>query len=95
MPRERTQLERRIGILISVCQKEWHEKMGEDAAETSMDVVDAGHSLLQAAKNGSLHETLGGKTIAEFIGQEWISKHLSVRVSVDSVEELVAHGQHT
>jgi hypothetical protein len=75
MPRCRTPVEVAAGKLVSAVQREWGEEAGEPTSTASEEVMHACHSLLQAAKNGSVATLLGGRSVAAFLGEGWVRKH--------------------
>ena len=83
--RSKSEQEKFFGKTISLIQKEWHEEMGDPEAETSEEVMNRGHELLQAAKRGELLSVLNGKSIQEYLGTQWLDMHPAVKAYVDSV----------
>jgi hypothetical protein len=73
MPRSRNQQELLAGKLISAIQNVWSQQTGEPQASASEEVMNASHSLLQAAKNGELTSMLAGCPITEYLGAEWFA----------------------
>jgi hypothetical protein len=85
MPRQRTALEYAAGKLISSIQKEWSVEAGEPQSKESEAVVDRAHLLLQAAKAGDLRSFLGGRSISDFLGSNWVRAHPRVRQSINAL----------
>jgi hypothetical protein len=67
----------------------WSEEAGELIAERSESVLHSSHSLLQATKTDSLGTVLGARTVAEYLGPEWLETHPLVWPYVNALEELV------
>ena len=88
MPHKRTLLEAAAGKLILAIQKEWGEETGESWSAKSEQVLDMSHDLLQAAKTGSIKEILGGGTVAEFLGKQWVDAHPEVWPYVQVLDNL-------
>lgn len=44
------------------------------------------HGLLQAAKSGSLSAILGSKTVAQFLGADWVAAHPDVVAAISEFE---------
>ena len=89
MSKTRTQQEALAGKLISAVQKCWSEQAGEPQAEESEKVMHASHSLLQAAKAGTLEELLGKKSVIERLGLEWFQANPSALPSALALQESV------
>jgi hypothetical protein len=94
MSRTRTAIEVSAGQLILAIDKEWHSELGTSAAEASEDVVGRAHELLQAAKSNSILSSLGGLSIAEFLGPCWVSDHPRVQPAIETLEALLVDRQH-
>lgn len=94
MPRSRTAVEAAAGQLILAVQKEWGAEIGTPAAEMSESVIDRAHTLLQAAKTGSLQLALGRQGVAGFLGEPWVSSHPTVQPAIQTLEALLRDGQH-
>ncbi len=78
MPRTRTSLEVAAGKLTSAIQREWGAEVGEPSAAVSEQVMHASHSLLQAAKTGSISSVVGSGSVSEFLGKQWVHAHPKV-----------------
>ena len=83
----RTPLEAAAGKLISAIQKEWGEEAGRPESAVSEEVMHASHALLQAAtREGSIASALGARTVAEFLGAQWVHEHPKVWPHVRALE---------
>lgn len=94
MPRNRTELERAVGKLISSIQKEWGEVLGEPGATVSEEAMHNCHDLLGAASTGTLKEFLAGRSVEEYIGRHWVRAHPAVRPDVRHLQGLLDMGQN-
>jgi len=87
MTRSRAPLEAAAGKLIAAIQKEWDLELGEPWAATSIDVMNAAHSLLQAAsKFGSVETVVGSGSIVTFLGEQWAQAHPRVSPFIEALE---------
>lgn len=87
MVRTRSPLEHAAGRLISAIQKVFIDEMGTGGSEESEAVMDRAHSLLQAAKRcETLADVLEQKSISEFLGATWVSRHPQVHGSIAQLE---------
>jgi hypothetical protein len=89
MPRSRTPVEAAAGKLVSAIQREWGEEAGEPTSAASEEVMHACHLLLQTAKNGSIPTLLGGRSVAEFLGERWVREHPRVWSHLQVFEALL------
>jgi len=88
MPKQTTELQKALGKLISVIQKEWGEQLGEThAAELSEDVMDLAHKLYQAKTAEGIKKILGSLTIRQYLGDLWVQAHPNVKTAIQSVED--------
>jgi len=90
MPKDKSDLEKAAGKLISAIQKEWGNELGESSAEISELVMNKGHDLLAGAKDGTLLKVLNGVSVTEFLGETWVRRHPSVKESIKSLEVAIA-----
>ncbi len=86
MTKHRTELERAAGKLISSIQSMWHDEAGEPESADSEQVMHKSHGLLAAAIRGSLTSELGGSTVADYLGQSWVSAHPQVWPAIKALE---------
>lgn len=94
MPKQKTELEKSIGKLISAIQKEWLAESGVScAANLSQDVMDSVHILLQAGSENSINRVLSGLTLQQYLGEVWLRAHPDVMQYVEKVNVLLAKGQ--
>lgn len=89
MSKNRSEIERAAGKLVSAIQKEWGNDLGEIHAEFSEDVVNSAHDLLQAGSVGEIGKLLGPKNITQFLGEIWVRRHPAVKSAIESLEELL------
>jgi hypothetical protein len=92
MPRNRSPLEIAAGKLIVAIQKEWHAEAGEASSALTEKVMHSSHSLLSAAKAGSLASVVGSGSVSEFLGKQWVQAHPRVWPHIQ-VLEAVALGE--
>lgn len=92
MASKKSALEKAAGKLISSIQKEWDNELGESVAEISEAVMDKGHELLLASKNGEVRSILCGLNVTQFLGELWVRRHPEVKESIAKFErELEAY----
>ena len=87
MPRIQDEQEVLAGKLILAIQKVWNEQAGGPEGQRSENVMHAGHTLLQAAKHGTLTELLAGRHVAEYLGQDWFQCNQSALLAADALQE--------
>ena len=75
------------GQLISAIQKEWIAEMGEPAAAYSEEAMDRAHEMLQAAAQNRLPELLHDRSIAEFLGCDWVATHTQVIPTIQALNQ--------
>ena len=93
MPKQRTDLEKAAGALISAVQREWVVESGDAGAPVSEEVMHSCHSLLQAAKiEGGLRDKLGGTSVTDYLGRAWVRRHPSVLPAINLLERLLSDG---
>ena len=88
MSRTRTTLEVAAGKLTSAIQREWSAEAGEPSAALSEQVMHASHSLLQAAKAGSIASVVGLGSVSEFLGKQWVHAHPRVWPHIQVLEAI-------
>ena len=88
MSRSRSPLESAAGKLISAIQKEWTSELGEASATLSEEIMHQCHDLLLAAKTGSIQDLIGERTIADFLGRQWVSQYPRVWPHIQVLEAL-------
>jgi hypothetical protein len=89
MAKNKTELQRSVGKLISAIQKEWGQELGGDGADFSEDVLGAAHVLLQAETMDCMREVLAGRSVKQYLGDIWVQKHPSVKPAINAVEQLL------
>lgn len=93
MPRKKTELQKSLGQLISVIQKEWGEQLGEtQAANLTEDVMDLAHKLLQASTPDRVNDLLGSLSIKQYLGEVWVQAHPNVKPVIADIAELLKEG---
>jgi hypothetical protein len=90
MPKHRGELEAATGRLISAIQREWNAEAGEELATESETVMHMSHGLLLAAKSQTLDAELGGRTVAQYLGEDWVRSHPDVVRVVQELQLLIA-----
>jgi len=91
MPKEKTELERAAGKLISAIQEEWGKETGEPNAYFTERVMDSAHDLLQADGPHAIMELLDSLTVRQFLGDVWVQGHPSVTPAIAAFEEALDH----
>jgi len=89
MSKNKTQLERAAGKLISAIQKEWGKEERESEAGFSEEVMDKGHDLLKAVKDNNILTVLNGLSVAQYLGKIWVHKHKNVKESISIFQALI------
>ena len=89
MPKNRSEVERAAGKLVSAIQKEWGNDLGETHAEFSEDVVNSAHNLLQAGSADGIRKLLGARNVTQFLGEIWVRRHPAVKSAIESLEALL------
>lgn len=90
MKKECTAIEVAAGKLISAVQHEWVTEAGTPEEQLGEYVLYRAHHLLQAAKAGSLSETLASYGVVGYLGAQWVGQHLSVMPMIKELELLLA-----
>lgn len=86
MAKDKTEVQRAAGGLISAIQKEWGADLGESHADFSEDVMNAAHDLLQAGTVEAMKKILGPMTVKQYLGDVWVQKHPDVKPAIESLE---------
>lgn len=90
MAKQKSDLKRALGKLISAIQKEWGDELGVTrAAMHTEDVMGAVHVLLQAADACAVRNALSGRTLHQYPGEVWLRAHPSVLPAVERVSLLL------
>lgn len=89
MPKEKSELKRALGKLISEIQKEWGDELGERGAEFSENVMDSAHDLLQAGTVDGVKALLAGRSVRQYLGDLWVRRHPHVETAIGVVEDLL------
>jgi len=79
MPRIKSEEEQLAGKLISAIQKIWGDQAGELEAELTESKMGLGHDLLKARNSTEMKVVLGGKTVMQLLGEEWLKKYPLIR----------------
>ena len=67
--------------------------MGEPEATHSEEAMNRAHELLQAASQNRLPELLQQRSIAEFLGHDWVAAHPKVAPAIQTLKQHI-EGQH-
>jgi hypothetical protein len=94
MTKQRTELERAAGKLISAIQKQWSAEAGEPGSAVSEEAMHNCHDLLAASKDGTLQAVLRGGSVTDFIGRAWVQKRPAVRPAILAFEAKIAEQGH-
>ncbi|MGQ0801041.1 MAG: hypothetical protein ACT4NL_13140 [Pseudomarimonas sp.] len=89
MPKVRSAAERAAGKLISAIQHEWTLEAGTAEADSTEAIMHSSHSLHQAVKLRALRELLAGRSVTEYLGQKWVSRHAAVQPTIQKLEAVV------
>lgn len=90
MAKERSDLEKALGKLISSIQKEWGSELGvTNAASHTEAVMGSVHVLLQAENAHAMEIILSGLTLRQYLGEVWLRAHPSVLPAVERVDSLL------
>lgn len=87
-------MERAIGRLIVVVQREWTDAMGNPGVAVSEEVLHNCHALLVAAKHDRLEHEMQGRSVAEILGLSWVRLHPRVVPAVKELEAAIAEAPH-
>lgn len=87
MSKQKTELQKKIGKLISFIQKEW----GEDGTEFSENVMYSAHDLLQAGTVNNIKVLLGNLTVYQYLGEVWVQRHPKVKNLVADIEDILSN----
>ena len=90
MPKNKSNIEKAIGKLISSIQKEWDNEAGLPESEDSFDVMGLAHNLLQAKTPENINKILNDKDINEYLGTSWVDSHPSVNPEIQMLELAIA-----
>jgi hypothetical protein len=82
----RTPLEAAAGQLVSAISKVWSDEMGEPGSDATEQVMHESHNLLKAAKRGSIANVVGGRSVAAFLGVQWVEAHSHMRPFIEQLE---------
>lgn len=85
MSKHHTALQAAAGQLIKAIQKEWMDEIGVPAAAQCEQIMLSAHELLQATKQGCLTDVLRGRSITQFLGQDWVQMHPRVQPFIQAL----------
>jgi hypothetical protein len=94
MPRNRTEIGMAAGMLISSIQREWNREMGTEQGHITEQVMELAHGLLQAEAAGTIRNTLGSRSVTDYLGPVWARRHPSVMPSIERLESLLGREPH-
>ena len=86
MPAKKSDVRKAAGKLVSAIQKEWELELGEPGAAVSEEVMHNSHDFLKANTSEELAQILNGRTVAEFLGVQWVRVHPSVLQFIKKLE---------
>lgn len=76
-------------MLISSIQREWNREMGTEQGHISEQVMCLAHELLKAQAAGTVRNTLGSRSVTDYLGPLWVRRHPSVMPSIERLESLL------
>ena len=89
MPKNKTEVQRAAGKLISQIQKVWGNELGVTNADFSENVMDSAHDLLQAKTAQDIEKLLDTKSVRQYLGDIWVQKHPSVKLAIERLESAI------
>jgi hypothetical protein len=89
MPKQKTPQLKAAGRLILAIQKVENYRAGTEQAHEAHVVMNRAHDLHMAAGAGSILAVLGGKSIAQYLGADWVACHPGVVAAVAALEDEV------
>jgi hypothetical protein len=88
MKRKRTSADIAAGRLISAVQKVWTEYTGTDEGYIAEAVMNRAHDIHQTIIAQRLPEILAGRTIRQFLDEDWITFYPDADEAVRDLESL-------
>jgi hypothetical protein len=89
MPRKRTPADIAAARLISAVQKVWTDYIGTDEGYIAEAVINRAHDIHQAIIAQRLPGTLAGRTLRQFLDEDWITFYPGVDEAVRDLESVV------
>lgn len=86
MPRKRNPQQVAAGKLVLAIQKVQSYRAGTSQWHEAGEVMGRAHELHQAAVAGRLAGALSGKTIAQYLGANWVACHPGVMSAIEVLE---------
>ena len=86
MPKKKTPQLKAAGQLVLAIQKVQNYRAGTEQAEQAHVIMNRAHDLHMAAGAGNILVKLGGKSVAQYLGADWVACHPGVVVAVAALE---------
>jgi hypothetical protein len=86
MPREASEIERRLGRLLTAIQSEEMRAIGSPDWSATHAALGRAESLYCAAKQSLLEAALAGRAVRVYLGNEWLSRHPRVLPAIQDLE---------
>lgn len=93
MPKIRSEEEKLAGKLISQIQKIWADQVGDPLSDITEVKIGLGHTLLQARCASKMKDLLGGKSVMEFLGEEWLRENPSIQPIANTLNRSIYKDQ--
>ena len=94
MPRDYSQVVEAAGMLTSAIQKEWIAELGDPSASESEQALHNCQALARSIAEQSFESELAGRTISEYIGEQWLRQHPAVLPAITAFESAIASKRH-
>ena len=86
MPRRRTPADIAAGRVIRAVQRVWSEYAGTDEGYIAESVTERAHAIHQAIIANNLSQTLAGRTIRQYLDEDWVTFYPDVDEAVRRLE---------
>jgi len=86
MPRKKTPQQSAAGQLVLAIQKVQSFRSGTEQWNEAQVVMDRAHELHLASIAGTLAQVLKGKSIAQYLDDNWVACHPGVVAAVKALE---------
>lgn len=94
MPREKSDLLRALGQLLTAIQREETRALGTSDWAPTHAALRRAESLYWAAKRAPLAVTLGAQSLRAFVGDDWMARHPRVLPAVQQIESQLRDFAH-
>lgn len=94
MPRKRNPVAIAAGKLILAVQKECDRMAGTPELARAQKVMSRARTLLQAAQISSAANLLDGRSVAEYLDQEWVAMHPLVVPDIAAFVAVLSASEH-